>query len=305
MVFAGVALLAQGKAGAEKAINLLRSLPRVEMNNIKPLPGQIRKIRVRRGDKAKGGKCGRGDKGQGQYNTLNRLGYEGGQTPFYLRIPKEPYYMGHHVRRQYPPLSLLEIQRLVDLGRLDVSQPVDLTALRNPNIFSLDPLGQKHSGVNLTDDGVDIFCAPLNIEVQFASESVIAAVERAGGVITTRYFDPISLQALVNPVKWLQQGEPIPRCKLPPEDILDYYTSTENRGYLADPEKVAEARAHTAQKYGYSLPDLAAGPLADLMRMRKDPRQIWHGLEPGWLVNLKDKCVLKPIDSELTDYYHE
>jgi large subunit ribosomal protein L15 len=27
--------------------------------------------------------------------TLPRLGFEGGNTPFYLRIPKEPYYKGH------------------------------------------------------------------------------------------------------------------------------------------------------------------------------------------------------------------
>ena len=41
-----------------------------------------------------GRKCGRGDKGQGQRGTLPRLGFEGGQTPFYLKIPKEPYYAG-------------------------------------------------------------------------------------------------------------------------------------------------------------------------------------------------------------------
>ena len=41
-----------------------------------------------------GRKCGRGNKGQGQRGTLPRIGFEGGATPFYLLIPKEPYYHG-------------------------------------------------------------------------------------------------------------------------------------------------------------------------------------------------------------------
>lgn len=43
----------------------------------------------------KGKTHGRGHKGQGQRGTLPRLGFEGGNTPFYLRIPKEPYYQDH------------------------------------------------------------------------------------------------------------------------------------------------------------------------------------------------------------------
>lgn len=41
--------------------------------------------------------------------------------------------------------------------------------------------------------GADIFAAKINIEVQRASEGAIAAVERNGGVITTSFYDPISL----------------------------------------------------------------------------------------------------------------
>jgi len=42
-----------------------------------------------------GRKCGHGNKGQGQRNTLPRIGFDGSSTPFYLLIPKEPYYEGH------------------------------------------------------------------------------------------------------------------------------------------------------------------------------------------------------------------
>ena len=36
----------------------------------------------------RGKTSGRGHKGQGQRGTLPRTGFEGGQTPFYLRVPK-------------------------------------------------------------------------------------------------------------------------------------------------------------------------------------------------------------------------
>lgn len=40
-----------------------------------------------------------------------------------------------------------------------------------------------------------------------------------------------------------------------------------------------------------------------MLTTRKDPRQVFLGLEPGWLVNLKDKTILKPTDEVLQAYY--
>ena len=39
----------------------------------------------------RGKTSGRGHKGQGQRNTKPRLGFEGGQTPLYLRVPKHGF----------------------------------------------------------------------------------------------------------------------------------------------------------------------------------------------------------------------
>ena len=39
----------------------------------------------------RGKTSGRGHKGQGQRGTLPRIGFEGGQTPFYLRVPKHGF----------------------------------------------------------------------------------------------------------------------------------------------------------------------------------------------------------------------
>ena len=87
---------------------------------------------------------------------------------------------------------------------------------------------------------------------------------------------------------------------LPPEDAIEYYTDPKNRGYLADPEKVEYEKKILAQKYGYEVPNHSTNPI---MNIRKDPRQVFYGLEPGWVVNLRDKEILRPTDPELIEYY--
>ena len=56
--------------------------------------------------------------------------------------------------------------------------------------------------------GMDDFACAVNLEVQWASERVIAAVERAGGTITTAFYDVASLQAMVDPERFFKRGEP-------------------------------------------------------------------------------------------------
>ncbi|GBM71227.1 39S ribosomal protein L15, mitochondrial [Araneus ventricosus] len=205
-------------------------------------------------------------------------------------------------RRQYPPLSLGQLQLMIDTGRIDASQPIDLNMICNTKLYSIDPL-DRHFGVHLTDEGADGFTAKVNIEVQHAKETVIAAIERSGGVITTTYYDIDSVKALINPQKFFETGKPIPLRKLPPEDTVAYYVDPKSRGYLADPEKIADERLALAQKYGYELPDISKDPEFEMLTTRKDPRQVFLGLEPGWVVNLADKVILKPTDDIWKKYY--
>jgi len=187
---------------------------------------------------------------------------------------------------------------MIDTCRIDPSKPIDLAAICNSKVFPLNPQ-LRHFGVNLSEEGADRFEAKVNIEVQYASEQAIAAVERNGGVITTAYFDLNCVIALTNPLKWFAQGKPIPRRLHPPGDSIAYYVNAKNRGYLAHPEQIAEERFVLAQKYGYELPD----SFDEVMLESKDPRQVFYGLEPGWLVNLADKEIYKPKDQLLTDFY--
>nr|XP_060631296.1 large ribosomal subunit protein uL15m [Anolis sagrei ordinatus] len=285
-----------------KALELLRTLPRVSLANLRHNDGARHPERRRGRGRHRGRKSGRGHKGERQRGTRPRLGFEGGQTPFYLVIPKYSYNEGHSFRHQYPPLSLQKLQYLIDLGRVDPTEPIDLTQLTNARGIAIQTK-KRHYGIQLVEEGADIFKAKINIEVQMASELAIAAVEKNGGVITTAFYDPRSLEILCKPVPFFLQGKPIPKRMLPSEDLVRYYTDAKNRGYLADPSKVQEARVELAKKYGYVLPDITQDELFQMLSRRKDPRQIFFGLAPGWVVNMSDKKILKPTDKNLLEYY--
>uniref|UniRef100_A0A1B6CJR2 Large ribosomal subunit protein uL15m n=1 Tax=Clastoptera arizonana TaxID=38151 RepID=A0A1B6CJR2_9HEMI len=289
------------RKGIDAALAMLRNLPRVSLNNIKNNPDAPKRS-VRKRAQHGGDKHGAGNKGSKQRQNYMRLGYETGNNPFYLRFPNEPYYKGHHLKRQYVPMSLQQLQLMIDTNRLNPSGPIDLASICNTGLIYVYP-DLKQFGLHLTDEGADNFNAKINIEVQWASEPVIAAIERNGGVITTAYYDLDSLFVIRNPLKFFEKGESIPRRMLPPEDAALYYSSAANRGYLADPDKVSWERLVLAQKYGYKLPKIEEDPEYNMLTMRKDPRQIFYGLEPGWLVSLVDKNILKPKDSELQQYY--
>ncbi|CAD0196098.1 unnamed protein product [Chrysodeixis includens] len=286
----------------EKSLSMLRSLPRISLQNIRDNPNS--KLKNKRGRGQHGGdKHGAGNKGSGQRQNFMRLGYETGNNPFYLRIPQEHYYRGHHLRREYPPLTLHNLQKIIDKDCVDTSKPIDIASLIRSGFYNFSP-DLKQFGINLTDEGADIFAAKINIEVQWASEQVIAAIEKNGGVITTAYYDPHSLLLLKNPKKFFESGQAIPRRMIPPSDLIEYYTSAKSRGYLADPEEISKERVKLAQKYGYTLPNIEKDSDYTMLSERKDPRQIFYGLEPGWVVNLKDECILKPKDQELLSYYN-
>ena len=86
----------------------------------------------------------------------------------------------------------------------------------------------------------------------------------------------------------------------PPAKLLEFYSGAENRGYLSDPAEVAESKLRLAQKYGYSLTE---EQMTGEGGNTKDPRQIFLGLEPGWLINLSDSCIYKPEDEVLDQVY--
>lgn len=61
----------------------------MQLNDIKPSEGAKKnKRRVGRGIGSRGKTCGRGHKGQKSRGCLSKVGFEGGQMPLQIRLPK-------------------------------------------------------------------------------------------------------------------------------------------------------------------------------------------------------------------------
>ena len=86
---------------------------------------------------------------------------------------------------------------------------------------------------------------------------------------------------------------------MPPQDAVPYYTNPENRGYLANPDEISKHRLVLAQKYGYELPKIEEDPNYEMLMQVKDPRQIFFGLNPGWVISLTDKTIIKAKEWKL------
>ena len=45
----------------------------------------------------------------------------------------------------------MQLQRLIDLGRVDPKQPIDLTQIVNSKVITLKPMNKQY-GIHLTDE---------------------------------------------------------------------------------------------------------------------------------------------------------
>ncbi|PAT02506.1 50S ribosomal protein L15 [Candidatus Izimaplasma bacterium ZiA1] len=83
----------------------------MELHNLKPVQGTKNKKRVGRGTGSGTGKtAGSGHKGQNSRSGgKTRLGFEGGQTPFFKRIPKRGF--TNINRKEYAIVNVSELNR--------------------------------------------------------------------------------------------------------------------------------------------------------------------------------------------------
>lgn len=77
--------------------------------------------------------------------------------------------------------------------------------------------------------GKQTFRYKIHLEVSMASSNAIAAVEAAGGTVTTVHFNTLALRALMKPYKF----DILPRRARPPPKIMDYYLDRTKSGYLS------------------------------------------------------------------------
>ena len=55
------------------------------------------------------------------------------------------------IKKEYVPLSLLQLQRMIDLGRVDTSKPIDLSEICNTKLFPFN-LDHRPYGIHITDE---------------------------------------------------------------------------------------------------------------------------------------------------------
>ncbi len=120
---------------------------------------------------------GKGVKGQKARTGVALNGFEGGQMPIYRRLPKRGFW--NPFRKEYAPVNLGALAKAIDAGKLDATQPITEDTLRAAGLLS----GRKLAGVRLLASG-EIGRA-ITITVSGASAAARAAVEQAGGSVTT------------------------------------------------------------------------------------------------------------------------
>jgi large subunit ribosomal protein L15 len=133
------------------------------------------RMRVGRGiGSGKGKTAGRGTKGQKSRTGVSIKGFEGGQMPLHRRLPKRGF--NNIFARRLSEVNLGRVQIAIDKGRLKADEPVNVESLVKAGV-----LKRGYDGVRLLGNGE--LKAKLNFEVDGASKSAIAAVEKAGGSV--------------------------------------------------------------------------------------------------------------------------
>ena len=133
------------------------------------------RMRVGRGiGSGKGKTAGRGQKGAKARSGVSVNGFEGGQMPLHMRIPKRGF--NNVFAKDYAEVNLGLVQKFIDAGKLDTKALIHHKAMKAARLA----LGGK-DGVRLLAKGE--FTAKASFAVAGASKGAVAAVEKAGGSV--------------------------------------------------------------------------------------------------------------------------
>ena len=148
-----------------------------KLNEIRDNEGSHKgRMRVGRGPgSGKGKTSGRGVKGQKSRTGVSLLGFEGGQIPLYMRMPKRGF--NNPFALKFAEVNLWRLQAAVDAGKLDASKPIDAAALKAAGVIR-----RELDGVRLLGEGE--LKAKLDLSVYSATAGAAKAVEAAGGKLT-------------------------------------------------------------------------------------------------------------------------
>ncbi|MDC8754711.1 50S ribosomal protein L15 [Erythrobacter sp. sf7] len=133
------------------------------------------RVRVGRGiGSGKGKTSARGQKGQKSRSGVAVKGFEGGQMPLHMRLPKRGF--NNPFGKDYAEVNIGMVQKFIDAGKLDAKATITEEALREAGLVR----GGK-DGVRLLGKGD--FSAKATFAVTGATKGAIAAVEKVGGKV--------------------------------------------------------------------------------------------------------------------------
>ncbi|KAL4978337.1 ribosomal protein L18e/L15P [Aspergillus desertorum] len=247
-------------------------------------PGAYNK-RIRRGRgpaSGKGKTSGRGHKGQGQHGKVP-AGFNGGQTPEIVVHGERGF--KNILAVDLAPANLDRIQEWIDQGRIDPTKPITVRELaksrciHNPkdgvkllargvngpttteiatptSIFAeAQTLSDSAEEATATATACNILKQPIHLVVSRASAAAIAAVEAAGGSVTTRFYTKASIARIMK-----RETHPFVSASWVAESGNPALHAAAGLDFSADPAAsgnlfTREAKIMAANGYKYRLPD--------------------------------------------------
>ena len=148
----------------------------IKITELRDNPGARKgRVRVGRGIGSGLGKtAGRGQKGQKSRSGVSIKGFEGGQMPLHMRLPKRGF--NNIFARDYAEVNIGAVQKAIDGGKLDAKGTLDHDALKAAGLAR-----GGRDGVRLLGKGE--LKAKLAFKVAGVSKGAREAVEKAGGSI--------------------------------------------------------------------------------------------------------------------------
>ena len=149
----------------------------MRLNTLKDNAGATpNRIRVGRGiGSGKGKTGGRGVKGQKSRSGVALNGFEGGQMPLHMRMPKRGF--NNPFASKFAAVRLDRIQSAIDAGKLDAKGVIDAEALIKAGVVR-----RKKDGIRLIAGG-EFTAKKVTFNVVYASKGALAAIEAAGGKV--------------------------------------------------------------------------------------------------------------------------
>jgi len=160
----------------------------MNLNELRDNPGsRLKSKRLGRGiGSGKGKTSGKGHKGQSAREGVALNGFEGGQLPIYRRLPKRGFH--NLFRKSYAPVNVGAINVAIEAGKIDGSQPIDEAVL-----FAAGLATNNKDGIRLLAGGT--ISRAVTITVSGASATAKAAIEAAGGSVTTTVVPRVNTEA--------------------------------------------------------------------------------------------------------------